>query len=389
MKRSERNPRDLGSSIGKQLVAITVTLICLLGAASLAGMAICYNDGASAQLREKVVELNALGETGHSTDETQGITMAQDALRQAADSQNQTAACAILLVFGLAALCLIGLAAYLYFSVVRPFTRLQGFAENVAAGNLDLPLEYERTNPFGKFAWAFDHMRSELKRARASEAAAIEGNKTAMASLAHDLRTPVASMRAYAEALDMGLDRTEEERREYVQVIERKCDEISQLADDMLTHSLANLDRIDVACVPLPIMPLLRQTVDGFGLPRARLAQADDAIVVGDEMRLRQVIENLLANAAKYAPDSPVEATGSALENGFYRIGIRDFGPGISAEDLPFAFDRFYRGANAKDLPGAGLGLFVVKYVVERMGGRVMAQNAHPGMIVTLDIPCA
>ncbi len=374
--------------MGKQLVAITVTLICLLGAASLAGMAICYNDGASAQLREKVVELNALGETGHSTGEAQGIAMAQDALRQAADSQNQTAAFAILLVFGLAALCLIGLAAYLYFSVVRPFTRLQGFAENVAAGNLDLPLEYERTNPFGKFAWAFDHMRSELKRARASEAAAIEGNKTAMASLAHDLRTPVASMRAYAEALDMGLDRTEEERREYVQVIERKCDEVSQLADDMLTHSLANLDRIDVTCTPIPAEPLLRQTVDGFGLPYVRLVQADDATIVGDEMRLRQVIENLLANVAKYAPDSPVEVVGEALDDGLYRICVRDFGPGMASEDLPFAFDRFYRGANAKGLPGAGLGLFVVRYVVERMGGRVMAQNAHPGMIVTLDIPC-
>ncbi len=295
---------------------------------------------------------------------------------------------AILSVFGLAVLCLIILAAYLYFSIVRPFMRLQGFAENVAAGNLDLPLEYERSNPFGKFAWAFDHMRSELKRARASELAAIEGNKTAMASLAHDLRTPVASIRAYAEALDMGLDRTEEEHREYLQVIERKCDEVSQLTDDMLTHSLANLDRIDVACAPFPVKPLLRQTVENFGVIDARLVKVDDAIVIGDEMRLRQAIENLLVNATKYAPDSKVEIAGDALENGFYSISVRDFGPGMVAEDIPFVFNRFYRGVNAKDVSGAGLGLFVVKYVIERMNGQVMAQNAHPGLIATLEIPC-
>ncbi len=410
MTRGANKRRDTGSAMGKQLAAIVVTCICLLATASLIGIVICNNSDASAQLREEVVELNALGQagqagqtgqasqTGQTTQssetadaptEDRSVALAQDALRRAADQKDRTKTLAILAVFGLAATCLVALAAYLFFSIVRPFTRLQGFAENVAAGNLDLPLEYERTNPFGKFAWAFDHMRSELKRARASEAATIEGNKTAMASLAHDLRTPVASIRAYAEALDMGLDRTEEERRAYVQVIERKCDEVSQLTDDMLTHSLANLDRIDVACAPFPAKPLLLQAVEGFGVIDARLVRADDAVVAGDEMRLRQAIENLLANAAKYAPGSQVEITGDALENGFYRIGVRDFGPGMAAEDLPFAFDRFYRGANAQDAPGAGLGLFVVKYVVERMNGRVMIQNAHPGTQVTLDLPRA
>lgn len=387
MKRSAGKQSNPSVTMKKQLIAIVIACICLLGIAALAGIMVCMNSGTSAQLREEVVELNALGQEASSAAESQSIAAAQDALRQAADQQDQTSVLVIVLVFGLAALCLIILAVYLYVSVVRPFVRLQEFAESVAAGNLDLPLEYERSNPFGKFAWAFDHMRSELKRARANEAAAIEGNKTAMASLAHDLRTPVASIRAYAEALDMGLDRTEDERRAYTRVIERKCDEVSQLTDDMLTHSLANLDRIDVECLPLPIQPLLRQAVEDFGIVDVRLVRVDNVIIVADEMRLRQTIENLLINAAKYAPNSAVEITGDVLDDGLYRIGVQDFGPGMPAEDIPFAFTRFYRGANAQGISGAGLGLFVVKYVVERMGGRAMLQNTHPGMLVTLDIP--
>ena len=313
--------------------------------------------------------------------------MAQESLRHASNANLSGAFSAMILVLVASVLCLLGLGGYLYLSVVRPFARLQGFADQVASGNLDLPLEYERSNPFGRFAWAFDHMRVELKRARASERAAIEENKSVLASLAHDLRTPVASIRAYSEALIMGLEASEEERREYAEVIERRCVEVSQLVDDMLTHSLAELDRISVECSAVPASPLLQQVVEDFGLLEPVSVVAEDALLHADELRLRQAIENLLVNASKYAPGKAVEVTGRRKGENSYQIEVRDFGPGMDDGDVPFAFNRFYRGSNAGDVSGSGLGLYVVRYVVERMGGEAAIAKAHPGVSVCLTIP--
>lgn len=77
--------------------------------------------------------------------------------------------------------------------------KIAGFAENIAQGNFDVPLKYERCNYFGAFTWAFDSMRKEIIKARAAEREAVENNKTVIATLSHDIKTPVASIRAYAE----------------------------------------------------------------------------------------------------------------------------------------------------------------------------------------------
>lgn len=380
-------PSPMGVSTMRLLIAFDAACLVFMAAAAAIGAAGVLDDGTAAQLRNEVVGLNQLAQDGATADASSVLAQAQDALRSAADAKDRTALLSILAVFGTGALCLVALSGYLLASIVWPFARLQGFAENVAAGDLDTPLAYERSNPFGKFAWAFDHMRIELKRARTRELAAIESNKTVIASLAHDLRTPVASIRAYAEALDLGLARTDAERREYARVIERRCCEVSQLVDDMLTHSLAELDRISVECAPVPAASLLRQVAEGFDVSEVKVASAAPATIAADERRLRQAIENLLVNAAKYASGSNIEVTGAPTAEGFYRINVRDFGPGMAPEDLPFAFDRFYRGSNAADIPGSGLGLFIVKHLIERMGGTAGIANAHPGLRITLDVP--
>ena len=95
---------------------------------------------------------------------------------------------------------------YVWFRILRPFGKLEAFAGRVAEGNLDVPLTYERTNFFGAFTWAFDHMREEINLARKNEAAAVNENKTIIATLSHDIKTPIASIRAYAEGLEAGLE---------------------------------------------------------------------------------------------------------------------------------------------------------------------------------------
>ncbi len=373
----------------RSLIAFASVVSVVLIVVSLVAAGLLFSDDAFVRIRENVVELNETRATVADPSADAALVSAQDMLRLAANARG------VLPIILIGVLCVLGvaavwtMAAYLYASVIHPFMRLERFAEEVSRGNLDMPLVYERANPFGRFTWAFDNMRKELKRARAAEALALEQNKTMAAVLSHDVKTPIASIRAYSEALGLGVARTEEERAEYARTIMRKCDEVAQLTDDLFLHALADLDRIAVVCERGPIHEVLRQAVADFDAQgRVRLGRVDEAMALIDAKRLEQVLENLLANARKYAPESPVEVQGVCMpEQGAYRITVRDFGAGMPPEDIPFAFDRFYRGSNTQDTPGAGLGLFIVKHLVEQMSGSAHVENAAPGLTVTLEIP--
>lgn len=386
-----------GSRIRTRFRACTaVALACVL-AATAAAAALWWDADQASSLRAETLALNEVRGELSAEGQADGamavqqadaaLAEAQDVLRDAARDRDASALAGLGLL-ALGALAAVGgMAAYLYRSVVAPFLRLESFAGRVAEGDLDAPLAYERSNPFGRFAWAFDHLRVQLKRSRAAEEAAAEAHKTALASLSHDLRTPLAALRAHAEALQLGLARTPEERRAYESLVVRKCDEAADLVEDLLLHALADMERIEVACEPVQAAPVLRACAaacpPGSSVSCPRL---DEALVEADPKRLAQAVDNLLANAAKYAPGARVELTG-ACEGARYVVSVRDFGPGAAPEDVPFLRDRFFRGANAQDQPGAGLGLFIAGHLAERMGGSLGVENAGPGLRVTLTLP--
>lgn len=361
----------------------TIALVALALSATLA----LSNSGDAADLRMQIVQINETRATSTLSPEADvTLAQAQDALREAANAQSSTP---LIFVWALCGVCIavLGMATlYLYTSIVKPFMRLESFASDVARGELDLPLPFERSNPFGKFTWAFDNMRKEIKRARGAEAEAIEKNKTTIAALSHDIKTPIASIRTYSEALELGIARTDDERVDYARTIMRKCDEVASLTDDLFLHTLADLDRISVTCDDAAIDSTIRHAVADFDADgTVRIVHLHEASLPHDPKRLAQVLENLVANARKYAPGSPVEVSGTRADGG-YRIEVRDFGSGMDPADLPFAFDRFYRGTNTGNAPGAGLGLFIVRYLVERMGGTVRLENVDPGLRVDVEL---
>ncbi len=382
-----------GARIARRLVGIAVAATLVLVLAALAATALLAGDGPAAEMRAQTVELNAaraeLPEGADAEAADAALSRAQEALRTATDVRGGLPIALVWALAALGAAVVWGVVVYLHVSVVRPFMRLEAFAQDVAAGNLDAPLAYERSNPFGRFTWAFDNMRAEIKRARAAEAEAVEQGKTAVAALSHDIKTPIASIRAYSEALELGLARDDEEREGYARTIARKCDEVTSLTDDLFLHALADLDRIQVRCEDAPIARTVRQAVADFGVTgNVALGRVDEARVSHDPKRLEQALENLLANAAKYAPGAGVEVEG-VLDTAAraYCVRVRDHGPGIPPEDLPFVADRFYRGSNARDAPGAGLGLFIVRHLVGQMGGSLSLEDAEPGLRVRVEFP--
>ncbi|MGN0394806.1 MAG: ATP-binding protein [Coprococcus sp.] len=275
-----------------------------------------------------------------------------------------------------------------YFLILRPFDKLQDFAQEIATGNFDNELKYERVNMFGEFTWAFDHMRREIRKAKQCEQEAIENNKTVIATLSHDIKTPIASIRGYAEGLAENMDSTPERRNRYINVIIRKCDEVTRITNDMFIHSLHDLDKLIIKREKVKIDEIITDTIEAMQGGKDDIYVKDDihktVIVDVDGGRIAQAIENIINNARKYAEGTRIDIW-TDIEEEKYRLHIKDHGTGILPEDMPFIFDKFYRGKNIEDAPGSGLGLFIVKYVMEQMNGGVTLINSTDGLEVVLN----
>ena len=272
-----------------------------------------------------------------------------------------------------------------YVRIIRPFDKLEDFAREVAKGNLDTPLAVKRMNIFGEFTWAFDLMRSELKGARENEESTRRENKALIATISHDIKTPVASIRAYAEGLQRGMDTTPERRERYLGMIVRKSDEVAKLTNDLFLHALSDMEKLQLEVKPHDAKTLIGEVLDASHAEYGDTiiaADIPDATVMADEKRLAQVLANIINNAVKYAPCSKIDISFHVEDDLFY-CKVRDFGSGIPPRDLPFVWNRFYRGANTEGVPGSGLGLYIVKYIVEKCGGTVRLENSDSGLAVT------
>ena len=270
---------------------------------------------------------------------------------------------------------------YIYAAILRPFDKMKAFAGRVAQGDMNVPLEYERSNYFGDFTWAFDSMRREITRSRASEKETIENNKTVIATLSHDIKTPIASIRAYAEGLEANLDRSVERRTEYLRVLMRKCDEVSKLTNDLFLHSISDLDKLKISEKEFELCGFIEECAGELSAEHHEIAlrlSGERIWVRADRNRLLQVCENLVNNSRKYAK-SGIEIW-VVPRAGFGEVHFKDHGAGIPDEDMPFICDKFYRGRNCGEEQGSGLGLYIVKYILERMGGKLLLHNDADGL---------
>lgn len=332
------------------------------------------NQGRKSQQVVALNEISQLLDAGNTDFAQEKIAQLEQSLRgtEIIEQSNQQ----ILLIGGVSLCFLVVISAYLYFAVLRPFDKLKGFADSIARGNFDVPLKYERSNYFGKFTWAFDSMRNEITKARQCEKEAVENNKTVIATLSHDIKTPIASIRAYAEGLQANMDSSPEKREKYLSVLMRKCDEVAKLTNDLFLHSLSDLDKLKINAETFEVCSFVETVVSEIAGEHqdVTFAKPDfEALVSADKNRLTQIIENLINNSRKYAK-TPIDIKLTHAD-GEVNIHFTDYGKGIPDSDMPFIFDKFYRGKNVENEEGSGLGLYIVKYLAEKMGGSVLLHN--------------
>lgn len=344
----------------------------------------------------KLNEVKKLYEAGEvNADEKLDSVIKQLRKENAAEESNMKKI--IIVIYFATISVIISVFVYIYITILKPFDELQEYADILASGKMDIDFKYKRKNMFGKFTWAFDHMRNEIIRARECEWEAVENNKTVIATLSHDIKTPIASIRGYAEALTMNMDSNMERRIRYAEVIIRKCDEVTKITDDMFTHSLHNLNHLEIKQEKVDLKEIIEKTISDVSLGGDIniIGEIIPAVIYnGDAKRIQQVMENIIENTRKYAPDSQTDICTNIMNTGeiehlninsekVYVLSFQDYGKGIPDEDIPFVFNKFYRGKNVGDKKGAGLGLFIVKYIMNQMDGDVRIANNN-GLLINL-----
>lgn len=275
---------------------------------------------------------------------------------------------------------------YLFFvnlRIVKPFKKLKGFAEAIALGDLDSPLEMDKRNIFGAFTESFDIMRSELKKARLAEAQANISKKELVAKISHDIKTPIASIKAVAE-VGFALSNQEKEQNAYQQII-YKADQINVLVSNLFTSTLEELKQLNVASVD-KISSCIEEMIlhadyQGF----VTMPEIPKCMVYIDQLRLQQVLDNIIYNSYKYA-NTKIEVN-FELQKNFLQVRIEDYGKGIAKEEIPFIKEKYKRGSNSIGTDGAGLGLYVSDYYMNEMHGDLLVENGNHGLCVTLLIP--
>jgi two-component system OmpR family sensor kinase len=276
---------------------------------------------------------------------------------------------------------------------LRPLDAIGTTAAAIAAGDLSQRVERadERTE-VGRLGLALNAMLAQIETAFRAQEASERKLRRFVADASHELRTPLAAVRAYAELFTRGAAQRPDDLARSMSGISRESERMSLLVDDLLL--LARLDEGR----PLELEPVDVADVVGEAVETARTVEPDrpieldatSAVVVGDRDRLRQIVDNLLANVRAHTPPQTPVHVSVATHNGTAEIAVADEGPGLSDEERAHVFERFYRAdpSRARASGGVGLGLAIVAAVAEAHGGSVAAESADGrGATFRIELP--
>jgi two-component system OmpR family sensor kinase len=283
-----------------------------------------------------------------------------------------------------------GLGLWLVRLGLRPLDAIGQTASAIAAGDLSRRVERaEERTEVGRLGLALNAMLARIESSFRAQAASERKLRRFVADASHELRTPLSAVRAYAELYDRGAADRPADLERSMRGISRESERMSLLVDDLLL--LARLDDGR----PLEREPVQLDEVVGEAVETAQAVDPDRAIelhaepatVLGDRDRLRQIVDNLLANVRAHTPPGTPASVSVARSNGSAEIAVTDAGPGLDEEHLAHLFERFYRAdaSRARASGGVGLGLAIVAAVAEAHGGTVSA-SSRPGEGTTIAI---
>lgn len=280
------------------------------------------------------------------------------------------------------------LGVYIQKNITIPFKQMEDFAGKVAEGKLDEPLLIEKNNMFGVFSESFDIMREELAESRKREQELQRKEKELVASLSHDLKTPITGIKLSAELLKAKLTRKEVENIDQIaDNIYKRAEQMDLLVSDLFSYTLDDLNEFTVNCQDEEsgvLSDIIKKSDD-----KGYIVQEDipGVLIHIDTKRLNQVIGNIVSNSYKYA-DTKIDVKYRIVKE-YLEMEIRDYGPGVSAGELDLVTNKFYRSKGIRDTEkeGSGLGLYIARTLMNKMNGELICKCEGDGFRVILLIP--
>ena len=275
---------------------------------------------------------------------------------------------------------------WIYRSIAVPLVKLRKATQNIKEGNLDFVLEVEGKDEFSQLCQDFEEMRKLLKESTEEKILMDKENKELISNISHDLKTPITAVKGYVEGIMDGVADTPEKMNRYVRTIYNKTNEMDHLINELTFYSKIDTNRIPYTFSKLNVEDYFSDCAEELGLEMEtkgiELVYANyvekDVQVIADGEQIRRVIHNIVSNAIKYMekPKGIIQFRVKDVGD-FIQVEIEDNGKGIAAKDLPYIFDRFYRTDVSRNSSkgGSGIGLSIVKKIMEDHGGKVWATS--------------
>ena len=275
---------------------------------------------------------------------------------------------------------------WIYRSIAVPLVKLRKATQNIKEGNLDFVLEVEGKDEFSQLCQDFEEMRKRLKESTEEKILMDKENKELISNISHDLKTPITAVKGYVEGIMDGVADTPEKMNRYVRTIYNKTNEMDHLINELTFYSKIDTNRIPYTFSKIHIADYFDDCVEELNLEldaqHVDLTYfnylEDDPIVIADAEQIKRVINNIVSNSIKYMDKSHKVINIRLRDVGdFVQVEIEDNGEGIATKDLTKIFDRFYRTDASRNSTrgGSGIGLSIVKKILEDHGGKVWATS--------------
>ncbi|KAB3530678.1 HAMP domain-containing histidine kinase [Alkaliphilus pronyensis] len=277
----------------------------------------------------------------------------------------------------------------LTFSMHRPIItsikKLKEASKRIKEGELDYEIKPHLNDELGDLSNAFEDMRRNLKESFNVQKKYEENRKNLISNISHDLRTPIMSIKGHIEGIKDGIAGSPEKMDKYIHTIYKKACDMETLINELFLFSKLELKEVSFNLQPVDIVEYLKYCVEDLGLDiekkggKIQLNHHKEQLMVKvDIQQLQRVISNIIGNSIKYIGEKPLQIDVTVQDKGeVVVVEVRDNGKGISQEDLPYIFDRFYRADKSRNtsIGGSGLGLAISKQIIQKLGGTIWAES--------------
>ena len=291
-------------------------------------------------------------------------------------------------ILGVIAILFIAVMLYIKYAILAPFERLSNLPYEFSKGNLTAPVTEAKNRFFGKFLWGIDVLRENIEQQKQRELEMQKEKKMLLLSLSHDIKTPLSAIKLYSAALSKNLYPDAEKQHKIAESITEKADEIEGYVSQIITASREDFLSLEVEMGEFYLSELIEK-ITGYYREKLALIKTDfnvgkykNCLLSGDLSRSVEVLQNVMENSLKYGDGRRVELI-FPEDDECVQIALRNGGCTLSRDDLPHIFESFWRGVNAENIRGSGLGLYICRQLMRKMNGEIFAEIDNDIITVT------